>query len=187
MRSSPPPPNPRLLRARCTAAPSCRRPQVRVLDFNGREVRVQELAYSESGTAHNVWTAAMVMAQWMTQSDTFAACISRGDTILELGSGLGVAGILAAKLGGRVTLSDFVGSVLQNLERNIKDNGVESCATVVRLNWADDAGLSLPPSLPPSPSLSLSLMFVQVRVCLGVYVCMCNYTYRQTHTYACDV
>ena len=129
----------------------------------------------------------MVMAQWMTQSDTFAACISRGDTILELGSGLGVAGILAAKLGGRVTLSDFVGSVLQNLERNIKDNGVESCATVVRLNWADDAGLSLPPSLPPSPSLSLSLMFVQVRVCLGVYVCMCNYTYRQTHTYACDV
>ena len=140
-----------------------------MLDFKGSQVRVRELAYSESGTAHNVWTAAMVMAQWMTQSETFAACISRGDTILELGSGLGVSGIVAAKLGATVTLSDFVGNVLQNLEHNIRVNGVESRATAVRLNWADDAGLSL--SLARARALSLSLSrcgFVSVSVFLSL-------------------
>lgn len=74
------------------SSPSVRKPEEKVFYFNGTQVCVKELAYSESGTAYNVWTASMVLAKWMTQSQTFAACISERTKMLELGSGLGVFG-----------------------------------------------------------------------------------------------
>ena len=123
------------------SSPSVRRPEDKVFDFNGTKVCVKEMAYSESGTAYNVWTAAMVLAQWMTRSQKFAACISERTKMLELGSGLGVSGIVAAKLGANVTLSDFVPHVLDNLNASIVSNSIQARARAVRLNWADEAGV----------------------------------------------
>lgn len=134
------------------SAPAVRRPQLRSFVFDGTEVSVHELPYAESGTAHNVWTAALVLAQFLARSEDFRTCVSRGDRVLELGSGLGVCGILAGKLvldnltesieSNRVTLSDFVPKVLDNLEESIKSNGISRCARAVSLNWADEASVS---------------------------------------------
>jgi len=84
----------------------------------------------------------MVLAQWMARSRIFASCIDRGEKVLELGSGLGVSGILAAKLGGYVTLSDFVPHVLDNLKASVVLNAIQNRAVVRRLNWAEEAGVT---------------------------------------------
>jgi predicted nicotinamide N-methyase len=129
------------------SSPSVRAPEDKVFDFNGMCVRVKEMSFSQSGTAYNVWTAAMVLANWMTKSADFAAKNLNCRKVLELGSGLGVCGIVAAKLLGRdadceVTLSDFLPHVLDNLQTSIASNGLEHCARCVRLNWADEAGVT---------------------------------------------
>ena len=150
------------------SAPASRRPQERVFELQGLCVRVRELEFSESGTqrarrgrcrrvlpcrrayltkvavagtAHNVWTAAIVLAQWMSRSKAFAAHLAPTSGLLELGSGLGVPGLLAAKMGWKVTLSDFVPHVIDNLEASISLNDVGACARAVRLNWAEEAGV----------------------------------------------
>jgi len=123
------------------SAPAVRRPELRTFEFKGTRVCVHELPYAESGTAHNVWTAALVLAQYLARSSDFAACVGRGDRVLELGSGLGVCGILAGKLGARVTLSDFVPKVLENLSQSISTNNISSHARAVSLNWADEASI----------------------------------------------
>ena len=121
------------------SAPSVRKPILRSYVFNGTQVAVHELPYADSGTAYNVWTAALVLAQYLARSETFAQCVSRGDRVLELGSGLGVCGILAGKLGARVALSDFVPKVLDNLAESIRSNEIASRARTVSLNWAEEA------------------------------------------------
>lgn len=49
---------------------------------------------------------------------------------------------MVAKLGANVTLSDFVPHVLDNLNTSIASNDIQARARVVRLNWADEAGVS---------------------------------------------
>ena len=123
--------------------------------------------YSRTGTAFNVWTAALVLAKWLQENSEFLGLLQRGSArVLEIGSGLGVCGLLAARMCltlktdegestptcsdmvkcsdnetmCEITLSDLVPEVLDNLEKAIALNGVGHIARVVLLDWALDTG-----------------------------------------------
>lgn len=56
-------------------------------------------------------------------------------TILEIGCGYGLAGIVAAKLGAKVTFTDFEHDALQFARYNSLQNGV-STGTYVQMDWS---------------------------------------------------
>eukprot|EP01114_Cavostelium_apophysatum_P023550 TRINITY_DN8907_c0_g1_i1.p1 TRINITY_DN8907_c0_g1~~TRINITY_DN8907_c0_g1_i1.p1 ORF type:complete len:255 (+),score=7.50 TRINITY_DN8907_c0_g1_i1:69-767(+) len=79
-----------------------------------------------------IWDAAVVLARWIyTHSNMFA-----GKSVLELGSGCGVAGILCSHFCSKVTLSDYLPPVLENLRYNVNNNSSESTTMeVIHLDW----------------------------------------------------
>ena len=54
---------------------------------------------------------------------------------LELGAGLGVPGMLVARMGAQVTLTDYHPVVLSRLRANITLNGLDAAASVECLDW----------------------------------------------------
>lgn len=73
---------------------------------------------------------------------TCAAALLREASVLELGAGLGVAGMLCAKLGAsNVVLSDYHPVVLARLHSNVSLNfGSEPMCSVVELPWGESTG-----------------------------------------------
>lgn len=69
--------------------------------------------------------------------ETCCAALLHDANVLELGAGLGVAGMLCAVIGaGSVTLSDYHPAVLESLRRNVQRNfGTNSCCKVDHLSW----------------------------------------------------
>jgi predicted nicotinamide N-methyase len=57
-------------------------------------------------------------------------------SIIELGSGPGLAGLLAAKLGGRVVITDK-GVVLPLIQENIQLNGLSATSTATGSGTAE--------------------------------------------------
>ena len=104
-----------------------------------------------------------MLAKWLQASSEFAILLQKS-RVLEIGSGLGVCGLLVARMccslegGGcgngeefehkcrrqvtasSVTLSDLVPEVLDNLKQAVALNGVSHVARVVLLDWARDTG-----------------------------------------------
>lgn len=77
-----------------------------------------------------VWPSALLLSEFLWQHRSQLP----GMRIVELGAGVGLPGILAAKLGARVVLTDRDAlPVLENLRQNCKRNGV-SCK-VCALAW----------------------------------------------------
>jgi predicted nicotinamide N-methyase len=67
----------------------------------------------------DLWASSVALARWCESP----AGVRPGEEVLELGCGLGLAGIAAARAGGRVTLTDYEEDALlfarANLERNL--------------------------------------------------------------------
>lgn len=108
---------------------------------------LQELTFGEGGYGHRVWEAGIALAIACSLQEKRAPS---GDMtgaplrMLELGSGVGVAGIAAARAagdsalltltdGGHETRGPVERSLLGNLRRNAALNGVP--ATVAALDW----------------------------------------------------
>ncbi len=64
-----------------------------------------------------LWDSSIALAEWCLSSPDLAGC-----TVLELGSGLGLAGIAAAAAGATVTLSDYDPDALMCAQLNILRN-----------------------------------------------------------------
>ncbi|KAG8861431.1 hypothetical protein FRB96_002880 [Tulasnella sp. 330] len=108
-----------------------------------------ELLFETPGTSINVslsvdagpgcggvaWPAGEVLSKYLTRRGS--ACMT-GKTCLELGSGTGLVGIVAAKLGApRVFVTDQA-PMLPLLDANVRKNGVAGKTKVLELNWGDD-------------------------------------------------
>ncbi|XP_008299164.1 histone-arginine methyltransferase METTL23 [Stegastes partitus] len=81
-----------------------------------------------------VWPSAVVLAQylWTCRGEL------RGKTVLELGAGVGLPGVVAASCGAAVILSDSSDkpSCLQNCRRSCDANGLQEVA-LVGLTWGE--------------------------------------------------
>ncbi|OLP86541.1 Protein-lysine methyltransferase METTL21D [Symbiodinium microadriaticum] len=93
--------------------------------------RVLEVASSdvddESGAS--IWDSALCLGEILVKQQ-----ISLGPRVLELGSGTGYVGLIAAALGHRTTLTDRA-ILLPQLQANIRANGLEDVADAVELEW----------------------------------------------------
>lgn len=84
-----------------------------------------------------LWEASMVLAGMMAASKP-----SPGQTLLELGAGLGAAGLAAAVSGHAVTLSDYEPRILDFQRVNAAANGLRGIQFQI-IDWRQ------PPALPP--------------------------------------
>ncbi|XP_013885827.1 histone-arginine methyltransferase METTL23 isoform X2 [Austrofundulus limnaeus] len=97
----------------------------------------------------HVWPSAVVLAQYLW---THRAEL-KGRTVLELGAGVGLPGVVAALCGAQVILSDSSDSpeCLQNLRRSCRANGLHR-VPVLGLTWGD-----VSPDLMALPELDVVL------------------------------
>ena len=80
-----------------------------------------------------LWPSSVALASWCAGGG-----VSAGRSVLELGCGLGLAGIAAARAGGEVTLSDYEKDALGFAGWNARVNAVP--VTLVELDWRTPVG-----------------------------------------------
>ena len=98
-------------------------------------------------TGCSIWDGSIVLAKFLEQH---ASQYVHNATILELGSGTGVVGLAAARLGAlHVELTDLE-YALPNLQHNIAINGLTSNVSASFLDWTE------PPNPPPTVTLLLA-------------------------------
>ena len=109
---------------------------------------IAALTMLQVGTAYNAWTSALLLAKylWLCSSPDPPLPLPLTPvthrSVLELGCGVGVVGFTAAKLGGRVTMSDFNDDVLHNVVEGLQANGLHAVGEVqvVKLDWGREEG-----------------------------------------------
>lgn len=105
------------------------------------DVSVYETSFYEGKLGSKVWPCGIATATWCAiNSNLFV-----GKKVLELGAGVGLAGLVCAAANATVVLTDLdakndvdcPSGLVPNLQRNIHLNGLRS-ATARRLDWRDD-------------------------------------------------
>ena len=99
-------------------------------------VRVRELALGR-GVGAKLWRAASMLSDVLFADPAFV----RGQSVLELGAGVGLCGLLAAKLGAKtVALTDFEPALLDSLALAARDNRAPGDAEtrVARCDWREE-------------------------------------------------
>lgn len=76
-----------------------------------------------------IWEASIVLADHLIRMD-----IGKGKKILEIGAGMGVAGLFLGALGHRVTITDYEDDALALLRMNAEHNGLDN-VSVRKLDW----------------------------------------------------
>lgn len=89
------------------------------LEFNGTTL-----------TGGRLWTSALLLLAWVAR-------VSPPGVLLELGAGLGAAGLLLARSGRRVVLTEREPALLRALETAVAANGLQDNCRVLALDWAD--------------------------------------------------
>uniref|UniRef100_A0A8D0GQI3 EEF1A lysine methyltransferase 3 n=1 Tax=Sphenodon punctatus TaxID=8508 RepID=A0A8D0GQI3_SPHPU len=102
----------------------------------GHELRIAQHHGARLGVAAPVWEAALTLCEYFeAQKMNFG-----GKKVIELGAGTGIVGILAALLGGDVTITDLP-LALKQIEENVHNNLPEEHLTRTRvctLSWGID-------------------------------------------------
>lgn len=78
-----------------------------------------------------LWASAIGLAQWLAKHSE----IVLGKPCLELGAGVGVAGLVAHQIGGIVTQTDYQESTLVLCRENARRNAVQT--TICAADWRD--------------------------------------------------
>ncbi|XP_054859910.1 EEF1A lysine methyltransferase 3 [Eublepharis macularius] len=104
--------------------------------FCGHELSIAQHHGSHLGVAAPVWEAALALCDYFEKQKLNFW----GQKVLELGAGTGIVGILAALLGGDVTITDLP-MALKQIEENVCRNLPVECLTrtkVCALSWGLD-------------------------------------------------
>jgi len=94
------------------------------------------------------WPAGQILSNYIVKRGSEYL---QGRTILELGSGTGMVGLVAGKLGAKVWITDQA-PLLGIMRKNVEMNHLESCVTAAELNW----GAADPPPDIPRPDVILA-------------------------------
>mmetsp|Transcript_72417 Transcript_72417/g.120705 ORF Transcript_72417/g.120705 Transcript_72417/m.120705 type:complete len:302 (+) Transcript_72417:235-1140(+) len=87
-----------------------------------------------------VWEASEILCEYLVK---YPSVVQNVESILELGAGVGVPGLLAARLGAnRVILTDYHAVVLSRLTANLARNGLSERCQVASLEWGSCASRS---------------------------------------------
>ena len=104
---------------------------VRELTFDARRVTIREISLGH-GVGARLWKAAIMLSWELTRNPSWCGAETRA---LEIGAGVGLCGLLAAKMGVKeVVLTDFEHPLLDNLCKAVEDNGVGNVARVAKLD-----------------------------------------------------
>lgn len=121
---------------------------VREIQVSDRNIVIHELddLYdSTTGTVLTgswVWNSALVLAEWMATQSKLLDFDFQDKTVIELGAGAGLPGLMAALLGAsRVVLTD-VEPLLPGLLKNADANGLGDRVEVRELVWGLDKPVS---------------------------------------------
>ncbi|KAJ4846830.1 hypothetical protein Tsubulata_004627 [Turnera subulata] len=88
-----------------------------------------------------LWNSALFLSRWLASSHPHHIDL-QGKKVLELGAGVGLPGLAAARLGAsRVVLTD-IAPLLPVLLRNVEVNGLGDRVEVKELSWGSDESLS---------------------------------------------
>ncbi|XP_075699442.1 protein N-lysine methyltransferase METTL21D isoform X2 [Rhinoderma darwinii] len=105
---------------------------------DGAVLEIRQLSSGDVGCV--VWDAAIVLSKFLERRQCAEPGLYAGRSVVELGSGTGIVGIMAATLGADVTVTDL--EDLQDLmKKNIDSNSTlitGSCQAKV-LKWGEDA------------------------------------------------
>ena len=94
-------------------------------------LRIHALAARRAVIGGHTWRAAPALCEFFLASN-----VLRGKDVIELGSGTGLCGITAAKLGAKaVTLTDYVPAIVSNARFNAKLNGCADSVSACHLDW----------------------------------------------------
>ncbi|OWF52037.1 protein N-lysine methyltransferase METTL21A-like [Mizuhopecten yessoensis] len=107
----------------------------RTFSFVGKELVIKQ-DWKRLGIAAVVWDAAIVLCEYLEKNKELVS----GKTIIELGAGSGIVGIVAALLGGKVTITDLdiaLEYINEVVDENLRDHpGID--VHVKNLDWTKD-------------------------------------------------
>ena len=119
--------------------------ELELIDDN-KAIRLQQ---TDDDIGTTVYTAAVQISRLLETLEinpTNGIPPLKGSTVLELGSGTGLVGFVAAAMGARVLVTDIEGPVLENLRRNVEQlpQDIKNNITVAELKWGET--LNMPES-----------------------------------------
>ncbi|KAL0221266.1 hypothetical protein RCL1_001120 [Eukaryota sp. TZLM3-RCL] len=87
-------------------------------DMYDDEFYIRELSIVDAGLGSGLWDAAIIFSRFIYENSH----IFENKTIIELGCGVGLCSIVAARFGSSVIATDYMQSILDNLNYNIQLN-----------------------------------------------------------------
>eukprot|EP01105_Mastigella_eilhardi_P010376 TRINITY_DN2417_c0_g1_i1.p1 TRINITY_DN2417_c0_g1~~TRINITY_DN2417_c0_g1_i1.p1 ORF type:complete len:267 (+),score=83.56 TRINITY_DN2417_c0_g1_i1:42-803(+) len=122
---------------------------VQAYDVPAASLRLRLLALNAASTDHDltgqvVWNASLLLADWIAENSAALFGGARSARVLELGAGVGLAGLVAAAYARRCVLTDCNDVVLRALRRNVERYAAGECGvpagcdvTCDKLLWGD--------------------------------------------------
>lgn len=86
--------------------------------WSGGVVHIREVSLMSGGFGAAVWDAAIIMARWIYMNEG----VFEGKIVHELGCGVGLPGLVAARYAHSVIFSDYLPGILDNMKHNIEVN-----------------------------------------------------------------
>ncbi|KII95938.1 hypothetical protein PLICRDRAFT_170534 [Plicaturopsis crispa FD-325 SS-3] len=100
-------------------------------DEDAPAVSIRLAVDASPGCGGVAWPAGQVLATYLASTRRM-----RGQSVLELGSGTGLVGLVAAVLGASVCITDQA-MLLDIMHENVTLNALEGAVTVAELNWGE--------------------------------------------------